>query len=201
MTRKAKPPKKPRADYGPSWRPELAPDELGLVHALLITRNTATKLDEIAGADALRDSLAGRGLLPADTPIDDADARFFRDLRDGLRSLVTADPNGDERLDRLTETLVGVRFRFDLGEDGRPRLRPVPGDEGLAGVVTRLLDAVCVALHDGTWRRFKRCRNPQCGWIYYDASKQTQRRWCLTARCGNRKHVVATRRRHGRSVG
>ena len=45
MTPMLRPPKRRKpSDYGPSWRPELAPDELGLVHALLITRNAATKL-------------------------------------------------------------------------------------------------------------------------------------------------------------
>jgi predicted RNA-binding Zn ribbon-like protein len=32
----------------------------------------------------------------------------------------------------------------------------------------------------------RRCANPECLWLFIDASKSGNRRWCDMASCGNR---------------
>lgn len=50
------------------------------------------------------------------------------------------------------------------------------------------------AMLDGSWRRLKAC--PQCGWAFYDYSKNRSATWCSMSICGNRLKTRAYRRRH-----
>jgi predicted RNA-binding Zn ribbon-like protein len=43
--------------------------------------------------------------------------------------------------------------------------------------------------------RTKRCKNKQCGWLFFDATKNRSRRWCEMRVCGNRAKVRAARQR------
>jgi len=40
--------------------------------------------------------------------------------------------------------------------------------------------------------RIKLCAGEDCGWLFYDASRNLTRRWCSMADCGN----LAKARRH-----
>lgn len=46
-------------------------------------------------------------------------------------------------------------------------------------------------------RRIRVCSNPECGWLFIDASKNGTRRWCDMAACGNRakakRHYARTK--------
>jgi predicted RNA-binding Zn ribbon-like protein len=52
--------------------------------------------------------------------------------------------------------------------------------------------------HD--FRRLKRCPGHDCGWLFYDTSKNGRRRWCEMEVCGNRAKVRAFRSRHGQDA-
>jgi len=43
--------------------------------------------------------------------------------------------------------------------------------------------------------RTKRCEGKECGWLFFDATKNKSRRWCEMRVCGNRAKVRAARRR------
>jgi len=43
--------------------------------------------------------------------------------------------------------------------------------------------------------RTKRCAGLECGWLFYDATKNRRRRWCEMRVCGNRAKVRAARAR------
>jgi len=43
--------------------------------------------------------------------------------------------------------------------------------------------------------RIKICRNNDCRWVFYDASKAKSRRWCSDKVCGNRERVRRARAR------
>ena len=43
--------------------------------------------------------------------------------------------------------------------------------------------------------RTKRCEGKECGWLFFDATKNKSRRWCSMERCGNRAKVRAARQR------
>jgi predicted RNA-binding Zn ribbon-like protein len=46
---------------------------------------------------------------------------------------------------------------------------------------------------DGSWSRLKACR--QCGWAFYDYSRNRSGSWCSMQLCGNRTKTRAYRRR------
>jgi predicted RNA-binding Zn ribbon-like protein len=48
---------------------------------------------------------------------------------------------------------------------------------------------------DGRPTRLSRCAAPDCGLVFYDASRGGTRRWCSMQRCGNRAKVRAHRLR------
>jgi predicted RNA-binding Zn ribbon-like protein len=43
--------------------------------------------------------------------------------------------------------------------------------------------------------RTKRCEGKECGWLFFDATKNRSRRWCEMKVCGNRAKVRAARQR------
>jgi predicted RNA-binding Zn ribbon-like protein len=45
--------------------------------------------------------------------------------------------------------------------------------------------------------RLRRCEGPMCSLLFYDESRPGSRRWCSTARCGNRVNTRLYRQRHG----
>jgi len=44
-------------------------------------------------------------------------------------------------------------------------------------------------------QRTKRCAGQECGWLFYDTTKNNRRRWCEMRVCGNRAKVRAARQR------
>jgi predicted RNA-binding Zn ribbon-like protein len=48
---------------------------------------------------------------------------------------------------------------------------------------------------DGTWPRFKTCRNDECRWAFYDHSKNRSGTWCTMADCGDKLKARAYRQR------
>ena len=47
--------------------------------------------------------------------------------------------------------------------------------------------------------RLRLCADEVCSLVFYDESRPGQRRWCATARCGNRANTKAYRARKGTS--
>jgi predicted RNA-binding Zn ribbon-like protein len=43
--------------------------------------------------------------------------------------------------------------------------------------------------------RTRRCAGQECGWLFFDTTKNNRRRWCEMRVCGNRAKVRATRER------
>jgi len=65
----------------------------------------------------------------------------------------------------------------------------------LAPVLWSAADLLVQAPH----RRIRQCANPQCLWLFIDASKNGTRRWCDMAACGNRakahRHYLKSKQR------
>jgi len=51
-------------------------------------------------------------------------------------------------------------------------------------------------LTTATLSRIRRCKNPECVLLFYDASKSGTRTWCSLDNCGNKLRVAAFRQRH-----
>jgi predicted RNA-binding Zn ribbon-like protein len=173
--------KAPRYDL-----PRAAPPPLRLVQLFLNTWNHET----------------GRELLA--TPVDVAS--WFRDqgfdvesrptvvrrshrLREGIRELVVAGVVGPGLAESARRAQLTVSF------DG-PRL--VPQASGLDGALGAIVAVVYEAMRDGSWARLKTCRN--CGWAYWDESKNTSATWCSMQLCGSRIKVRRYRSRRARQA-
>ncbi|HLZ73291.1 MAG TPA: CGNR zinc finger domain-containing protein [Dehalococcoidia bacterium] len=169
-----------------------APGELALVQALVNTLDIETGHDDLRNAAALRDWLAGRGLLEAPAELAPADLRRALALREGLRELLAANHRGQgmpptQSIAALNALASAAPLRLRFSAEGTAALTGARG--GLPGAVARLLGIVWTAMVDGTWRRLKICRADRCRWAFYDASKNRSGAWCAMSVCGNRTKV------------
>jgi predicted RNA-binding Zn ribbon-like protein len=63
---------------------------------------------------------------------------------------------------------------------------------GALGVV---LAITARAMVDGSWSRLKVCPGEDCGWAFYDHSRNQTGRWCSMSVCGGRAKARAHYRR------
>jgi predicted RNA-binding Zn ribbon-like protein len=183
---------------------EPAPGRLGLVQAFI---NSNYDLEFEHGADlfatpsSLARWLARSGLGNSRrASLTERDVRRAVAVREGLRALAAR--NGEREspgpepapLDELNRAARGaaVEVRFSIGGD--PLLVP-----GHGGVLDRALAvvfaAVAGAMLDGSWSRLKICPGEDCGWAFYDHSRNQSGRWCSMAVCGGRLKARAYYRR------
>ncbi len=66
------------------------------------------------------------------------------------------------------------------------------GEKPLEHVALRLAQQAAELLTSLDSARLKICGNPRCGWLFLDTTRNSSRRWCDMAACGNR----AKARRH-----
>ena len=187
-------------DAGPqSGGREPAPGELGLVQAFV---NTHWDLEHDLGGEVLHSPaalgrwLVGRGLLEPGVTLARADLRRALAVREGIRALLAAnngsplDPGAIEALNRAaSRSAVVIQFT----PDGSPRFEPRRAD--LDGALGLLLAVVGRAQLDGTFARFKACPGEDCGWAFYDYSKNQASAWCSMAVCGSRAKARTYRQR------
>lgn len=174
-----------------------APGELSLVQRLVNSVDLLTGEDELTSPQALRDWLAGRGLMDSGERVTAADLRRAVDVREGLRALLLENsglPPDTERVRRLDAAVAraGLRMRFHPGAE--PALEPDTG--GVNGALGRLMAIVAGAVEDGAWTRLKACHRDPCFWAFYDHSKNRSGRWCKMEICGNVEKARAFRERH-----
>jgi predicted RNA-binding Zn ribbon-like protein len=187
------------------------PDWLEPVLAFINTVDVETGVDELAGGPAaLRDWLAGRGLLGVETDavaVSRADHRLAIELRTGLRALALCNNGG--QLDETALAMMSRAFdRFPLVApvpplvaampQAGPALRPhrlPPVRAALGAIVAGYAQAV--ATED--WVRIRRCPADDCAWAFWDSSAKGARRWCNMKVCGNRAKVRAFAQRNAES--
>lgn len=140
--------------------------------------------------------LTAHGLLGGGEPLGDGDVREAIEVREALREVLggnaghAVDPTAVSVLrDAAARTPVTVLF----DPDAHASLVPVGG--GLRAALGRIFADIATATADGSWARLKSCRNDECRWAYYDASRNRSGRWCSMAGCGNRMKGRAYRQR------
>jgi predicted RNA-binding Zn ribbon-like protein len=182
------------------------PAPLRLVEDFLNTHSVELATDELATPDALGEWLRGRGLLPGGAGVDAGDLRRAVRLREGVRALVAADrgelpatPGPGDGLDPgALADLDGLARQLTLVVDvthGPPHLAPAPAAGTADAALAAVLAAIAESVADGSWSRFKVCREPGCRWAYYDHSRNRSRAWCSMETCGNRAKARAFRSR------
>lgn len=179
-----------------------APGDLALVEAFVntVTYNWDEPADErLDSPGALTRWLWDHGLVNDDGWVaEQADLERAIAVREALRELLHAnhdeEPPSAEALDVLSEASRTAPLTVVLHGGDHATLEPV--GHGMDRAVAVLLAIALHAMHDGTWRRLKACRNDGCRWAFYDSSRNRSGRWCDMAVCGNREKVRAYRRRH-----
>lgn len=78
---------------------------------------------------------------------------------------------------------------------GRVSLSPQDADDLATEVAAAVIVALLRATARPSWRRVKACPGTDCGWVFVDASRNSSRRWCDMAGCGNRAKTAAFRAR------
>jgi predicted RNA-binding Zn ribbon-like protein len=149
--------------------------------------------DHLVDAAAATRWLRDRDLLGPRERLDDDERRRLVALREALRDLAGA--NAGEDVPEASVALLN-RTSAPLVVRVRDAVELVPERRGLDGVLAVLLGAVYTAQVDGTWSRFKTCRDDVCRWAFYDATKNRAGAWCDMAVCGNRAKARAYRGRN-----
>jgi predicted RNA-binding Zn ribbon-like protein len=184
---------------------ERAPDDLVCVQAFI---NSHYDLEFDHGADlfatpaALAGWLERRGLLSGvDRPIAGDDVRQAVGAREALRTLARRNRDPAPRDTTAARAALNdvargipIELRFD---DHGPQLRPV-GGPGLDRALGTVLAITARSMIDGSWDRLKVCPGEDCGWAFYDHSRNQSGRWCSMSVCGGRSKARAHyRRRRG----
>lgn len=174
----------------------------GVPAALDLVESFLNSVDDETGADDMADAASYRRWLgehdqpdEPDGPDAEAGRALAREVRDELRAEVAThhDGGGRDRA-RLSALAARVGLAARFGPDGAVTLAPA-GAGGTAVLLGRVLAAVTLAAHDGSWRRLKICPADDCHWVYYDLSRNGSRRWCSMSGCGNRNKTRAYRSR------
>ena len=183
-----------------------APGALALVQAFI---NTHYDLEVEHGAellgtpDALASWLARRGLTPAPVAAGEGDLRRALAAREALRALAATNGAGGaggaggatarrDAATALDRAARGAPVEIGFGTDG-PHF--TSGDGGVSGAIGVLMAITARAMLDGSWSRLKVCPGDDCGWAFYDHSRNQAGRWCSMSVCGGRAKARAHYRR------
>jgi predicted RNA-binding Zn ribbon-like protein len=158
--------------------------------------------DPIANGSALRDWLASRGMLRADSS-DVAIERALPDFRE-LRSLIHAftgrlvekgspSPTQVQRLNRVLRQ--GLHYHQLRTEDGGSRFSVGQVGDELDQARAAIAGSLAHFVADHDVGRLRICADDQCAWRFIDRSPAGRRRWCDMRTCGNRAKVARHRAR------
>ncbi len=193
-----------RADRGPQpgdRRP--APGDLELVQTFLNSRwdLTGSNQEELASPRAVSRWFVEHGLFDRPHTLTESDRRRVLEVREGLRAMLYVNNGASEEPEavaRLNRALRVPRIYVQLAVADAPKFKPQPPD--LDGALALIATIVALSQLDGSWSRMKACRGHDCGWAFFDHSRNQASNWCAMSVCGSRAKVRAYReRRRGRS--
>lgn len=162
---------------------QVAPGTLEIVRAFLntwwIPNDTREPADELVSLEAMRQFYStwfGReGQHPQISIAPDLVPRLRADLRGAL---------GTRDVSALREWLARqpVEVRLAQGEAGVPSLHYAPSERATCQLCAAIMALVVDAIMRSTWMRLKAC--PDCQWVFYDHTKNTNKVWCLMTASG-----------------
>jgi predicted RNA-binding Zn ribbon-like protein len=180
----------------PGDRPP-APGELALVQAFVNTFwDSEAGAERLTSPQALQEWLAGHGLLEPGQRLAAADLERALRVREGLRALLFA--NNGSAFDPEAVTALNAELRtpglyVQLEPERPPAFKAVRGN--LDAALASLATIAGLAQIDGRWPRLKACPGPDCGWAFYDHSRNQNSSWCSMSVCGSRVKAREYRRR------
>jgi len=179
----------------PGGRPK-APGRLELLQRFLNSYNHdfPREWDRIGTPERAQSWLRQKRLVAPGDRISEADVGRLRELREAIRALAIANQGvqpGAAATDVVREAARTARLRVAIDDVGRTALEPEP--RGVDGAVATLIGVLHEAQLTGEWPRLKGCR--QCGYAFFDRSKNRSATWCAMSICGNRTKNRAYYRR------
>jgi predicted RNA-binding Zn ribbon-like protein len=173
-----------------------APLPLGLVQRFMNSVDLLTHKDIVTTPVAMAAWLAARGLLEAGGHVTSEEFQRALALRAALRSLARSHAGGVVEADVITaanQVAAHAVLTAQFAVEGSVAL--VPAAAGMDGALGRLVAIVALAARDGSWKRLKACANPDCQWVFFDASKNHSSSWCTMKMCGGQRKARAYRAR------
>ena len=188
-----------RVDRGPqpgNRRP--APGDLELVQTFLNSRwdLTSSNEEELANPGAVSTWLVEHGLFDRRRALTESDRRRVLEVREGLRAMLFVNNGASEDPEvvaRLNRALRAPRIYIQFAGADTPEFKPRPRD--LDGALALIATIVALSQLDGSWSRMKACPGHDCGWAFYDHSRNQASSWCAMSVCGSRAKVRAYRER------
>ena len=184
----------------PGGRPK-APGRLELLQRFINSHNHdfPPEWDRIGTPERAGAWLRQKRLVAPGDRISDADAARLRELREAMRALALANHGGRSAAaaaDVIRRVSGTATLSVAIDDDGRTGLEPAR--RGVDGAVATLLGILHEAQLSGQWSRMKGCR--QCGYVFFDRSKNRSAAWCAMSICGNRTKNRAYYRRRRAST-
>ncbi len=179
-----------------------APGDLWLVQAFVNSRWDLHRelQDQFDGREGLAKWLVDRDLVPIGARISQAHLSRALDARDGIQALLFAN-NGAEldtrAVKKLDAALRGPGMFVQLHGDSPPDF--VPSRRDFDGALARIGTTAALAQLDGSWLRLKACPGEDCGWAFYDHSRNQAGSWCSMSVCGSRAKARDYRLRQRRA--
>ena len=179
----------------PGGRPK-APGRLELLQRFVNSYNHdfPRDWDRIGTPEKAQAWLRQKRLVAPGDRVSAADVARLRELREAIRALALAN-HGDRpegaATDVVRKAAGAARLRVAIDDSGRTALEAEP--RGVAGAMATLLGILHEAQLAGQWPRLKGCR--QCGYAFFDRSKNRSAAWCAMSICGNRTKNRAYYRR------
>jgi predicted RNA-binding Zn ribbon-like protein len=164
-----------------------APGRLELLQRFINSYNHdfPREWDRIGTPEKARAWLRQKRLVGSGDRLSDADVARLRELREAIRELAIANHGGQPGA-AATKVVRRVSAAAPLGvaidDTGRTALEPTR--RGVDGAIAVLLGTLHEAQLTGHWSRLKGCR--QCGYAFFDRSKNRSGAWCAMSICGNR---------------
>ncbi|MBR1238019.1 CGNR zinc finger domain-containing protein [Bradyrhizobium sp. AUGA SZCCT0182] len=152
--------------------------------------------DELTSARELARWMSQRGLAPTSAKITPAMFATAIELRTLVRDYLQCDPlerrGNKDAVRALSKALKYFPLVVTAGDDGMV-LRAAREDAlaGLSPIVAELYDGS----RNGTLDRLKMCASDECRRVFFDRSKPSTRRWCMSSLCGNRMKTRSYRER------
>lgn len=153
--------------------------------------------DALGGPKDLADWMRERGLGAKGGHVTPAMFETALRMREALRAYLQCEPSERLRNKSVLGTLNDALVSFPLRVEAhacRGAMLSAAREDALAG-----LSAIAIELHDatllGTLDRLKMCASEECRRVFFDRSKPSTRRWCMSTLCGNRMKTRAYRER------
>jgi predicted RNA-binding Zn ribbon-like protein len=175
---------------------ELAPGELATLQQFVNTLDQEPGIELFEEPADVERWLVHHELVAPGVEVGPPEFRRAMALREAFRAVMLA--NNGVAVDQSAIDVLDAAAReaeLTVRWDAAGRAELVPARSGLEGAFGALLAIAYRSQAEGTWDRLKACPDDQCGWVFYDRSRNRSSTWCSMAVCGNRAKARAFRER------